>query len=53
MVGYYKEVNHMTTGTFISPDDHSSEESPAPKYSLYILAIFDTEIPFGHSASHA
>lgn len=28
-----------------------SEEREAPKYCLFILAIFSTEIPLGHSAS--
>ncbi len=33
--------------------DYSSAESPAPRYSLYILAMFETEMPLGHSASQA
>jgi len=31
----------------------SSLERPAFKYSLFNLAMFATEIPFGHSASQA
>ena len=34
-------------------DYASSLERPAFKYSLFNLAMLATEMPFGHSASHA
>ena len=38
---------------YCAGDGYSVAVVPAPKYSLFILAILDTEIPLGQTASHS
>lgn len=42
-----------TSRGVLNPFNYFSEVTEAPRYSLFILAIFSKLIPFGHSTSQA